>query len=1444
MNSNCQLLPMNMNKFIQIITLTLLIFNTNVFAQKKNMFYNNQKGNRKSIEIPIGQTKKLNKLFFGRAAILINQKWGFVDSKDKLIIKPQFDLVYDFKTTVTAVMKSHKWYIIDRFGKKITNQEFDYVGPFIDNKAKVIRNNKFNFIDTAGKIQDQNWIPVSLNASRNFQNNNTNLNIGCPPNIDFDFGDFTRWTCDTGQVVGPTNSVNGVSTNGTNQIINSAITPPLTNKHTLINNSVVNGLDFYGGFPINSPDGSNSFIRLGSDLADGGLDPTFNQPFVGAKAESVFYDVSVPPNTTNLSFSYDFAVVLVEPIPVLQPDGITYDPPIHLFGDKPRFKVEIFDLSTNQTIPCGLAEFVADPSSAGAGGFLNSPLSNSQTTIWYKPWSKRFVNLAPYSGKNIRIKFSTIDCTLGAHWAYAYIDIQGCLNMATAIQSCSIPTKTVMDGPPGFQSYEWYTSNFSTRLGSGIHLVSNSNLLQVGDTVNVVITPAPLPFFTQTCSDTVKAIIQGPSLSFNAGPDQTICEGSRVSIGSSPIVNCTYTWRPNPSNLSSYNTSQVTASPTATTQYIIAVRDTSTNCYVEDTIKVFVKPKPNLNISISSLCYNINGNYGPIKLSGADIYSWTDTNAVSHLNIFNPNNDSATITNLTDTIVHYFITATNLSTGCKVDSSIDLMIYPKPIALFNAPSPACLKGNRFVFSSGSFINSGNNSTIALNSWIVNNGSPIFGPDIFYSFPAVGVFPVKLISVSDRGCIDSVSNTVEVYPMPKADFIPPTAQCLSGNSFTFDTLSTPPFGGSITGVKWLFGDNRIDTISPSTHAYITPGYYNVQLVVTSDQGCKDTTTKRIQVYPMPSAYFPLPDSKCLLNNFYQFSSQSTAVAPATIQSNIWDFGDGINGVSGPQVSHVYLNDGNIKVKLVSTSTDNCVDSVTQIFQIFPMPKADFTVPPVACFLNNNYLFTSSSSIITIQNPLVAGRIDSCFWNFGGTPRDTFGFSVRHQFTNPNQLSYPIRLICQTNNGCRDTTTKTINFLATPLVSIDPGVPLSICSGDSIRLHATANPVSGAITNYQWSVGGTNIPGATTPNITVSTSGIYQITVTNTDQCTNTSANDSVVVHPLPVGNVVLPNKDYICEFANMLLNCTSNASSYQWFLNGTSISGANTSSYLATQPGIYSVKLTSVFGCENFANGRINLNLRKKPIVDFSFPTFCKKEPILFNNLSNITNTGPINWLWNFGDNSISNQFNPTHTYMNEGNDTVTLTATSIDCPSLVSQSQQIITVAAPIPGLRYPTVTALKNNNTYLQARTFANSYLWSPSTGIDNPNISNPTYNYDQIVEYLIRLENPSGCMTVDTLLVRVYENADIQVPTGFSPNNDGHNDYLDMFLIGVKLKRFWVFNRWGQLLFETTDPKQKWDGTFKGNKQPAETYVWQAEITDNLGTNIIKRGQTILIR
>jgi gliding motility-associated-like protein len=96
---------------------------------------------------------------------------------------------------------------------------------------------------------------------------------------------------------------------------------------------------------------------------------------------------------------------------------------------------------------------------------------------------------------------------------------------------------------------------------------------------------------------------------------------------------------------------------------------------------------------------------------------------------------------------------------------------------------------------------------------------------------------------------------------------------------------------------------------------------------------------------------------------------------------------------------------------------------------------------------------------------------------------------------------------------------------------------------------------------------------------------------------------------------------------------------------------------------------------------------------------------------------------------------------------------------------------------------------------------------------------------------------------LVRIFKEKEIFVPKGFSPNGDGNNDKIFPRLVGVRsLTYFKIFNRWGQLVFMTSNLNEGWDGTYKGIKQSMESYVWVAEGID-IDNNPIKRTGTFLL-
>jgi gliding motility-associated-like protein len=133
----------------------------------------------------------------------------------------------------------------------------------------------------------------------------------------------------------------------------------------------------------------------------------------------------------------------------------------------------------------------------------------------------------------------------------------------------------------------------------------------------------------------------------------------------------------------------------------------------------------------------------------------------------------------------------------------------------------------------------------------------------------------------------------------------------------------------------------------------------------------------------------------------------------------------------------------------------------------------------------------------------------------------------------------------------------------------------------------------------------------------------------------------------------------------------------------------------------------------------------------------------------------------------------------------------------------------------------------------------------LNNAAIQLPIFNYNQQQQYLIKINTTDGCTITDTLLVRMFPQREIYVPTTFSPNGDGANDRLIPRLVGISdLIYFRVFDRWGQLMYQDNNENEGWDGIYKGTKQPMETYAWTAEGKDVDG-NIIKRsGTTILLR
>lgn len=364
----------------------------------------------------------------------------------------------------------------------------------------------------------------------------------CPPNIDFEAGNFNGWTCYTG---------NTAAIGGQNVITMNASGGAVFNKHTLISKASTE-VDYYGGFPISCPNGSGYSIRLGSTTA-------------GGEAEGVSYEFTIPANDNSYSLIYNYAVV--------------FQSPNHREIEQPRMEIKVINVTDNQVITCASFAFIAQGSSLP--GFTLSEKSDTLSVL-YKNWSAVSVDLSGNAGKTIKLFFKTADCTFRRHFGYAYIDVNSeCGSNFTGATFCPDDTIVNITAPFGYQGYTWYDSSLTNVLGSQ-QILSISPPPASGTTVAVKLNP----YNGYGCPNTLFTKLRDSlSVISNAGKDMLSCNLNPVEIGGNPRPGLAYQWSP-AAGLSNAAVANPFASPLVTTAYILNTSTSGGGCRTADTVVV------------------------------------------------------------------------------------------------------------------------------------------------------------------------------------------------------------------------------------------------------------------------------------------------------------------------------------------------------------------------------------------------------------------------------------------------------------------------------------------------------------------------------------------------------------------------------------------------------------------------------------------------------------------------------------------------------------------------------------------------------------------------------------------------------------------------------------------------------------------------------------------
>lgn len=692
----------------------------------------------------------------------------------------------------------------------------------------------------------------------------------------------------------------------------------------------------------------------------------------------------------------------------------------------------------------------------------------------------------------------------------------------------------------------------------------------------------------------------------------------------------------------------------------------------------------------------------------------------------------------------------------------------------------------------------------------------------------GNYSIKLVTKDINGCIDTVRKSITVYGV-EAYFKPNKLYgCLPLNiNFTDSSFADT----TITQWQWYFGDGTTSTLQNPSHTYTQVGitFWTAKLVVTTSLGCKDSMEVIIQN--------SIPD-----DNFYlQTSSNICAgdsvrlIAISSIVTYNWDFGNGTSStIQYPWANYPIA--GVFTVTLTVTDSIGCTNTnfISNVVSVQNYPVAAF-VSSADTLFNKCYPLLVSYTDTSLVN-IFASRT----WDLGNGASTIGNQTVGTIYQAPG--TYSITLIETTTNGCRDTVTKTITVEG-PVGDFDI-VNDTICKGQSITfsIKDTADVIS-----YMWDFGdGTTAPGTSpithTFNINpVSGQTMVSIVMWSPDSACTATHSKPIYIYPVVADFSVTNNDTIYCLNEPLVLNNLSlNAGNCVWtFGDGTTYTGTTPPPHTYSTPGNYNITLSisnAVTGCSDTLIR--NFDIFGIPDAIAIGGDTCQGDPI------QIFASGGISYLWTPATGLSSDTIaDPIATPNSSTNYLVTM----YDVNGCSDTAYADVIIYEPITAITFDTIMVIGQEIQLNVYQGPGYNYTWTPATGLSCITCPNPIAQPLVNTIYYVTIEDDGACFTaVSSFEFEIKPITTIDVPTAFTPDGDGDNDVIFVRGLGIKrLIEFKVYNRWGQLLFETDDIDKGWDGFYMGKLQNIETYVYFASVETWLGGEVLtKKGSFNLLR
>lgn len=772
-------------------------------------------------------------------------------------------------------------------------------------------------------------------------------------------------------------------------------------------------------------------------------------------------------------------------------------------------------------------------------------------------------------------------------------------------------------------------------------------------------------------------------------------------------------------------------------------------CSDTTTQEVLVNPMPTASINNVDLekCFN----YNSFRLyATSTIASGTLTHNWDFGDLSNANNmDSVVHSYNADGIysVKLYVESDKLCTDSAFTS---VTVRPSPLPSFTINNDTqCYKYHQIKTISTSTINSGTFTKL----WTLSDGGFYTDVDsISHNFTNFGNYEIVLELTSNFDCKDTISDSVYILPMPQSSFsVDDEDQCLEDNFYTFTDNSV--FNqGNILGNKWLYDDGGSDlNMNPATHSYLLENAYRPGLIVYGDNGCFDTSFIDIKVYPHPGSDFLINDTgQCVNNNNFIFTN-NTFISEGGF-TNRWFFGDGSAFVDAFSASKKYTKDSTYLVRVISFSDQGCTDTAQKTVTVFPKSVTNFTINnPQQCVLGNSFIYNSSTT-------LKRGTFTLAWQHGDGTTAGNVPSSSR---TYGNVQQYNVRLISTTNEGCLDTSTKTVRTLPMPVANYTFNDDESCLDGNDFQFNASSTVSNNTPMNHKWYFGdGDSTINSTFAQHTYLSDGVYTVRLissTNIGACKDTIERN-FSVYPEPAASFTVDD-DRQCLKDNVFnFNSTSNISSgtidqtnWRFGDNTTSSVVSPVKNYIKVDSFRVSMVIVSDKGCVDSAFRYVNVY--PMPVADFTIapPSFCLKgNSFRITNKSSIVNGVITSYRFDYGNGDSSILQNPPpYSYTQSGQYNIALrVVTNWGCWDTASSSVRV----NANPNIDFSVnPVCLKDSSVFVNLSTISTgsitSWKWLFGNGRTST-MQSPKFKYKATGAYDITLiaSTDNGC--VDTLV------------------------------------------------------------------------------------------------